>query len=438
MKTIRFVLLVVCAIPFIVRADTVTPIDDVESYVNIRGAADSTANVVGRLQQGAGLPHVGTEGVWHEVRLKDGSSGFVSVDWTLIVTAEEEASQEPQPVENDHQVAIDSSAEDLAASAKESDLVVPDQPPVTDDVEIISESASVDTSITEVAGSQVDDVAEVAPDILQEQDVMVEAFEAEQPMEPDEVPDPGVSIVPAGLVGPPGPQGPQGPPGSDGMAGAASIEGRKDFVMKFTKPTVAGNSQLYDDGNSVGIGTTEPKQRLEVNGNIQIHARNSSVAGLMITQSSGETGYIMHNRASTLTIGAGSVDRLTIDREGNIGMGKSRPAHPLDMASGAHVTAGGVWTNSSSIANKENIESLTLEEALVALADLEPVLFNYKNEPGEHHIGFIAEDVPELVATSDRKGVSSMDIVAVLTKIVQMQQRRIDELESRLDNSPVN
>jgi len=421
-----------------VRADTVTPIDDVESYVNIRGAADSTANVIGRLQQGAGLPHVGTEGVWHEVRLKDGSSGFVSVDWTLIVTAEEEASQEPQPVENDHQVAIDSSAEDLAASAKESDLVVPDQPPVTDDVEIISESASVDTSITEVAGSQVDDVAEVAPDILQEQDVMVEAFEAEQPMEPDEVPDPGVSIVPAGLVGPPGPQGPQGPPGSDGMAGAASIKGRKDFVMKFTKPTVAGNSQLYDDGNSVGIGTTEPKQRLEVNGNIQIHARNSSVAGLMITQSSGETGYIMHNRASTLTIGAGSVDRLTIDREGNIGMGKSRPAHPLDMASGAHVTAGGVWTNSSSIANKENIESLTLEEALVALADLEPVLFNYKNEPGEHHIGFIAEDVPELVATSDRKGVSSMDIVAVLTKIVQMQQRRIDELESRLDNSPVN
>ena len=43
------------------------------------------------------------------------------------------------------------------------------------------------------------------------------------------------------------------------------------------------------------------------------------------------------------------------------------------------------------------------------------------------------EDVPELVATTDRQGLSTMDIVAVLTRIIQSQQQRIDELESRLD-----
>ncbi len=160
---------------------------------------------------------------------------------------------------------------------------------------------------------------------------------------------------------------------------------------------------MYDDGNQVGIGTTEPKQRLEVNGSIQIHDRNSGVAGLMITQSSGDTGYIMHNRASTLTIGAGSVDRITISNDGNVGIGVSRPAHPLQMASGAYVTAGGVWTNSSSRAMKENINALTLEEALDALVRLEPVHFNYINDAAEAQLGFIAEDVPDLVASSDRQ-----------------------------------
>ena len=211
------------------------------------------------------------------------------------------------------------------------------------------------------------------------------------------------------------------------------LKGTNDFVVKFRDSDRGVNSQIFDDGNQVGIGTTSPKQRLEVNGSIQIHEQNSSVAGLMITQSSGDTGYIMHNRASRLTIGAGSQDRITIDRDGNVGFGVSRPEHPLEMASGAHVTAGGVWTNSSSRALKENIASLPLSAATNALMALEPVLFNYRNEAGEDYVGFIAEDVPDLVAVGDRSALSAMDIVAVLTRVVQEQQNKIKELEDRLD-----
>lgn len=232
-----------------------------------------------------------------------------------------------------------------------------------------------------------------------------------------------------------GPTGPAGPAGPQGLAGAATVEGAVDYLIKFKDPTVGATSQIYDNGHQIGIGTTEPKHRLEVNGSIQIHERNSGVAGLMITQSSGETGYIMHNRASTLTIGAGSVDRMTIDREGRLGIGVSRPAHPMHMASGAHVTAGGVWTNSSARAKKENISELTVEDALTALAQLQPVRFNYKSDAQESYVGFIAEDVPDLVATGDRQGLSSMDIVAVLTKVIQEQQQRIDDLEARLDSN---
>ncbi len=97
--------------------------------------------------------------------------------------------------------------------------------------------------------------------------------------------------------------------------------------------------------------------------------------------------------------------------------------------SGAHVTAGGVWTDASSRSFKENIIDLTLEEASLALEQLNPVKFNYLLQNDEEYIGFIAEDVPDLVATNDRKGLSSMDIVAVLTKVVQEQQSEIDDLK---------
>jgi len=48
------------------------------------------------------------------------------------------------------------------------------------------------------------------------------------------------------------------------------------------------------------------------------------------------------------------------------------------------------------------------------------------------HVGFIAEDVPEMVATEDRKGIESMDIAAVLTKVVQEQQRMLKELQDKI------
>ena len=108
------------------------------------------------------------------------------------------------------------------------------------------------------------------------------------------------------------------------------------------------------------------------------------------------------------------------------------PSYPLHMASGAHVTVGGVWTNASSRDLKENIRDLTVEEALAALSLLTPKKYNYKLDKEDECLGFIAEDVPDLVATKDRKGMSSMDVVALLTKIVQEQQKRIEELESRI------
>jgi hypothetical protein len=98
-----------------------------------------------------------------------------------------------------------------------------------------------------------------------------------------------------------------------------------------------------------------------------------------------------------------------------------------------NVQVTGVLTQASSIALKENVAALSGQEAMAALQGLSAVKFAYKaDERKEQHVGFIAEDVPDLVATSDRKAVSAMDIVAVLTKVVQEQQKTMADLAAEV------
>jgi ABC-type uncharacterized transport system permease subunit len=94
----------------------------------------------------------------------------------------------------------------------------------------------------------------------------------------------------------------------------------------------------------------------------------------------------------------------------------------------------GSLTQGSSRELKENIADLSAQEATETLQGLSPVRFNYTaDEERAQHLGFIAEDVPDLVATPDKKGLRPMDIVAVLTKVVQEQQKTIAILEEKVN-----
>jgi hypothetical protein len=121
--------------------------------------------------------------------------------------------------------------------------------------------------------------------------------------------------------------------------------------------------------------------------------------------------------------------RLHIDYNGNLGLNQLAVANtPIQHSSGAHLTAGGVWTDASSREYKEHIAQLSADDAMRTFAALTPVTYNYKVDPQERYVGFIAEEVPELVARKDRKSLSPMDIVAVLTKVVQEKADTIDAL----------
>jgi hypothetical protein len=95
----------------------------------------------------------------------------------------------------------------------------------------------------------------------------------------------------------------------------------------------------------------------------------------------------------------------------------------------------GALQQGSSRTLKKNISELSSQEAMKTLAGLNPVKFRYKADTQKaNHVGFIAEDVPDLVATPDRKGLNSMDIVGVLTKAVQEQQKTILDLSKKVES----
>ena len=123
--------------------------------------------------------------------------------------------------------------------------------------------------------------------------------------------------------------------------------------------------------------------------------------------------------------------RLHIDYSGNVGINTAAVAGvPISTATGALLTAGGAWLNSSSRERKEHIQALSGAQALQALAELRPVTYNYKVDAEEKHVGFIAEDVPELLASKDRKSLSALDIVAVLTKAAQEKSQMLERLSA--------
>jgi hypothetical protein len=134
----------------------------------------------------------------------------------------------------------------------------------------------------------------------------------------------------------------------------------------------------------------------------------------------------------SLRFATDNVQRMIITNTGNVGIGTLAPTNPLQMASGARVTAGGVWTDASSRESKQEIAPLSADAARAALGQLAPVTFAYRADPAERHVGFVAEDVPALVATADRKGLSPMDIVAVLTRVVQEQQAALAALQAEM------
>jgi hypothetical protein len=230
---------------------------------------------------------------------------------------------------------------------------------------------------------------------------------------------------------------------NDGGASYFSIEDSNEGTRPFTVEAGAPNNALYvDDYGRVGIGTAIPA--------VEIHSVDSDTPTLRLQQDgtggwTPQTWDIAGNESNFFIRDATNASRLPfrikpgaptnslcIQDQGNVGIGTWAPVEKLHVEGNALIS--GNLELGSSREYKNNIQTLKKKEAIDALKALRPVRFNYKNDPAEESVGFIAEEVPDLVSTNSRKSLSTMDVVAVLTKVIQEQQKAIEELSRKVDD----
>ncbi|MGL6344994.1 MAG: tail fiber domain-containing protein [Waterburya sp.] len=107
----------------------------------------------------------------------------------------------------------------------------------------------------------------------------------------------------------------------------------------------------------------------------------------------------------------------------------------VTISNNGDVSITGTLSQGSSIELKDNITTLSIQEALEVLENLNPVKFTYKGDKNqETHTGFIAEDSPELVKSLDGKSICVTDVIGILTKIIKEQQESINTLVKKVKN----
>jgi len=116
-----------------------------------------------------------------------------------------------------------------------------------------------------------------------------------------------------------------------GGAGGGSIggSGTTNYVPKFTASGFIGNSQIFDNGTNVGIGTASPLDKLHVNGRVQASVATSGSSYFFASNTSGGTsygndgtgGYIFTTWNAPLLIYTNSLERMRITSGGNVLIG---------------------------------------------------------------------------------------------------------------------
>jgi len=190
------------------------------------------------------------------------------------------------------------------------------------------------------------------------------------------------------------------------------------FIIENSAPD---NSIRIKPDGKIGMGTDAPTGAIEV-------TRTGENVLFVVNRTDGaRCGFLA--KSNQFFIGTSTAHPVLI-AAGNSWVTKFNTDGTLNMSDGGSYT--GTWNDASSREYKENIQTLTAEEALEAFEGLNPVKYNYKAHKEEARLGFIAEDVPDLVAMNERKNLSTMDLMAVLTKVVQEQQKLIKEQQETI------
>jgi len=200
------------------------------------------------------------------------------------------------------------------------------------------------------------------------------------------------------------------------------------------QPNTPSSTMCLKSDGFVGIGTWSPGYKM--------HVQTTGENCIFVVDRTDGAQFKLSAVTNKVQIGSQSnhdvrfttnnTSRMAITAAGNVGVANNSPGYLFVVGESGAYCNGGAWVDGSSRAFKTDIRTLDGDEAARAVMNLEPVRFRYKEDQSEEFLGFIAEDVPELVAMKDRNGMTAMDVVAALTKVVQQQEKTIRDQEAKM------
>jgi hypothetical protein len=246
-----------------------------------------------------------------------------------------------------------------------------------------------------------------------------------------------------------------------GIATYASNAGIATYASNAGIATYASNAGIATYASNAGIATTANNVSSSININTSgiITATSFSgsgtnltgivtsiVAGTNITVS-GSTGQVTIN--STGGGGGGSIailDNTSTNDTFYVGIASTTTGDLATLnvsstkltfnPSTGNLVAGGTVTANSDEKLKENIK--TIENALEKVLSLRGVEYD-RIDTGDHQIGVIAQEVeriiPDVVYGDETKSVAYGNIVGLLIEAIKDQNKRIEELERRLEGN---
>jgi len=222
--------------------------------------------------------------------------------------------------------------------------------------------------------------------------------------------------------------------------------------------STTNNQFLIRASGGVGIGTDNPSAELHVAGpspsgsfDGQLHLAGTgdngnagNGAGLRFSGHDGniprDWAYVrglkenstvgsLNSQLSIATRSSGGLqERLRISSRGYMALGAFDPSHPIHLASGAHVTAAGVWVDVSDRNAKENFEAVNPRQILDQVAELPITSWNYKAEDQQvRHIGPVAQDFHRSFGVgADDKHLAALDGNGVALAAIQGLNEKVE------------
>jgi hypothetical protein len=209
---------------------------------------------------------------------------------------------------------------------------------------------------------------------------------------------------------------------------------------------------LRTRGDKVGIGTANPRYRLHVHKNSSHYSYLSftnettgvrDTDGVLVGIDPAENFRIHTYENNNIRFYIDNVHKLTIDPDGDVGIGEASPEDDLEIVRGStysKINAGDEqFTTSSSRSYKENIRPLAEPDILSKMADIPVNLFDFKashcadGENCKNRMGLIAEDFHTIFQRGSEKEINGQEVQMALWMAIQKLYAQNKELSQKVE-----